>query len=94
MVCCWAYLVGVPSICIVSDSRTRELCETMDIPHVLARDHRDGLGRVELVRLFREQFDARRFDTKRRRLAANYLTFLKGNGLTAKGSWKSLARDA
>ena len=86
--------VGVPSICIVSDSRTRELCETMDIPHVLARDHRDGLGRVELVRLFREQFDARRFDTKRRRLAANYLTFLKGNGLTAKGSWKSLARDA
>ena len=86
--------VGVPGICVVSDSRTRELCETMDIPHVLSRDHRDGLDRVELMGLFREQFDAGRFDSKRRRLAANYLTFLEGNGLTVKGSLRSLARAA
>lgn len=86
--------VGIPGICIVSDSRTRELCETMDIPHVLSRDHRDGLDGEQLVSLFQEQFDAGRFDSKRRRLAANYLTFLEGNGLTAEGPLRSLAGDA
>ena len=86
--------VGVPSMCIVSDSRTRELCETMDIPYVLARDHWGGFERAELAALFLEQFDARRFDSKRQRLAANYLTFLEGNGLTPKETLRDLAGRA
>ena len=86
--------VGVPGLCIVSDSRTRELCETMDVPHVFARDYLRGLGRDQLYGLFQERFDASRFDANRRRLAASYCTFLHANRLTASAELETLAEGA
>ena len=86
--------VGVPSLCIVSDSRTRELCETMDIPHVFARDCRRGLDREQLAAMFRERFDASRFDANRRWLAASLCAFLHANRLTASAELRKLAEPS
>ena len=83
--------VGVPGLCIVSDSRTRELCETMNIPHVFARDWRDGFDCEQMSELFREQFDGSRFDSNRRALAANYVAFLVGNRLQPTEELRALA---
>lgn len=74
-----ALQAGVPALCIAHDSRTLELCETMKVPHVLARDHPQGLVEDQLWPLF--HFDGAEFDANRRRLGARYVTFLEGNGL-------------
>ena len=70
---------GVPSVCIVHDSRTLELCETLKIPHVLATDVLDGIDCDDLVYLF--DFDAIEFDRNRRALCRRYVEFLWSNGL-------------
>ena len=85
---------GVPALCIASDSRTLELCQTMRIPHVLSRnciDAIDGFNLEKLSRLFRDQFDPDLFDTNRNRLAASYCAFLEGNGLIPTPAMRSLA---
>ena len=74
-----ALQAGVPALCIAHDSRTLELCETMKVPHVLARDHPQGLAEDQLWPLF--HFDGVEFDANRRRLCARYVAFLEGNGL-------------
>ena len=70
---------GIPSLCIVHDSRTLELCETMKIPYVLSDDVRDGVSRDDLVSYF--EFDAHEFDRNRRALCRRYVEFLWGNRL-------------
>ena len=82
---------GIPALCIVSDSRTRELCETMAVPHVYARDHASGLDRHHLMHVFEDVFDSARFDANRRRLAGAYCEFLEGNLLAPHGSLRELA---
>ena len=74
---------GVPSLCIVSDSRTRELCETMHVPHVFAHECRAELQREDLAAMFSERFDANRFDANRRTLARATGRYFRANGLTA-----------
>lgn len=74
-----ALQIGVPALCVVHDSRTRELCETMGVPFVLARDHPDGLATGDLADLV--AFDADAFDDNRRRLADAYDRFLRANGI-------------
>lgn len=74
-----ALQAGVPALCVVHDSRTLELCQTMMIPHVLARDISSGVTRDELLALF--QFDAKAFDANRRNLAKRYVEFLEQNNL-------------
>ena len=74
-----ALQAGVPALCIVHDSRTRELCETMLVPHVLADSIPQGIARDELLSWF--SFDAEAFDANRRRLCSAYVDFLEGNGL-------------
>lgn len=71
---------GVPSMCIVHDIRTLELCQTLMVPHVLADDVRDGIGQDELLSYFK--FDPHEFDRNRRMLCRAYLDFLKYNQLT------------
>lgn len=83
--------VGVPALCIVSDSRTLELCQTMRVPYVAAKDYLDGLRLNDLSQLFRHQFDAEEFDSNRRVLAKSYCAFLEGNGLTVAPHMKRLA---
>lgn len=74
-----ALQAGVPGVCIVHDSRTLELCETMMVPYVLARDVAAGITREQLPDLFK--FDAAAFDENRRVLAGRYLNFLSSNEL-------------
>ena len=70
---------GVPSLCVVHDSRTLELCETLKVPHVLARDVSDGIEYDDLLRHF--QFNAAEFDANRRMLCRRYVAFLRSNKL-------------
>lgn len=74
-----ALQAGVPALCIVHDSRTRELCETMLVPHVMADSIPRGIARDELLSLY--SFDAEAFDANRRRLCGTYVRFLEANGL-------------
>jgi hypothetical protein len=75
-----ALQAGIPGVCIVHDSRTLELCQTMMVPHVLARDVSGGIARDQLVNLLK--FDADAFDANRREIAKNYVDFLEVNGLS------------
>lgn len=86
-----ALQAGVPALCLAHDSRTLELCQTMQVPHVLAQDHRDGLSLKQLLPLF--DFDGAAFDANRRRLCARYVAFLEGNGLRAADWVGQLAAD-
>ena len=86
-----ALQAGVPALCLAHDSRTLELCQTMRVPHALARDHRDGLSLKQLLPLF--DFDGAAFDTNRRRLCARYVAFLEGNGLQVADWVRELAAN-
>ena len=70
---------GVPSLCIVHDSRTLELCKTLKIPYILATDVLEGVNRDDLVSLF--DFNPDEFDRNRRSLCRRYVQFLWSNGL-------------
>lgn len=71
---------GVPSLCIAHDSRTREMCETMMVPFVMARDVVGGITRDMLPSLL--NFDGAAFDANRRAMGGQLMTFLTGNGLS------------
>lgn len=79
-----ALQAGVPGVVIAHDSRTLELCETMMVPYVLAKDVQNGITREQLPDLFK--FDARAFDENRRSIARRYVEFLEANEL-APVSW-------
>lgn len=70
---------GVPSLCIAHDSRTIELCRTMGVPHVLARDVIHGVRRSQLLKLF--DFDPDAFDRRRHELGAAFHRFFAANRL-------------
>jgi polysaccharide pyruvyl transferase WcaK-like protein len=72
---------GIPSLCIAHDSRTREMCEVMQVPFVMAADVRTGTTLSDLLGRFR--FDARSFDENRRMLADRLNEFPFCNGLRA-----------
>jgi hypothetical protein len=74
-----ALQVGVPALCITHDSRTKELCETMKVPYVEAKDVMTGITAQDIPRLFK--FDPEEFDKNRRNLAEGYIKFLTTNGL-------------
>jgi hypothetical protein len=70
---------GIPSLCIAHDSRTREMCEVMDVPFVMANEVIRGLEREDLRRLFK--FDGLAFDLNRRARARHLRDFLAENSL-------------
>lgn len=74
-----ALQAGIPALCIAHDSRTKELCETMKVPHVPASEVSGGVRRDDISRLF--QFDPDEFDSNRLFLAKEYVKFLKNNEL-------------
>ncbi|QBY49679.1 polysaccharide pyruvyl transferase family protein [Cupriavidus oxalaticus] len=76
-----ALQVGIPALCIVHDSRTTELCETMAVPYVKAQDHRLGITRDQLPSLFK--FDPDAFDKNRVKRARIFADFLRSNELVA-----------
>lgn len=81
---------GVPSLCIAHDSRTRELCETMKVPFIMAGEIPNGLELADLRHLFR--FDGAEFDHNRRKLAATLATVLKDNQLPESAWLKAILR--
>ena len=74
-----ALQAGIPALCVAHDSRTLELCQTMMVPYVLAKDVAAGIHRKDLPRLF--NFDPDAFDSNRRVLGKRYVAFLEANGL-------------
>jgi hypothetical protein len=73
-----ALQMGIPAVCIVHDSRTLELCETMKVPFLAARDIQQGVSRQKIVAAF-EQFDPNEFDKNRVALCEKYVAFLRQN---------------
>jgi hypothetical protein len=71
--------VGVPSLCIVHDSRTLELCETLKVPYVLAGDIIKGFSLEQLWEKF--EFDAQKFTENRTKLASKFCAFFEDNGV-------------
>ena len=74
-----ALQMGIPALCIVHDSRTKELCETMKIPNVEASTIINGISRNNLKEYF--NFDPDAFDLNRLELAKKYVDFMSSNGL-------------
>ena len=75
-----ALQVGTPAICIVHDSRTQELCELMQVPHVFVKDIAGGISRAQVESAVKE-FDVAAFFDNRRKLAQRYIVFLRENNL-------------
>ena len=75
-----ALQAGVPALCIVHDSRTLELCQTMKVPHILANAVPQGFDRKSLRSLC--AFDPVVFDHNRRRLCSHYIAFMERNRLS------------
>ena len=84
-----ALQAGVPGLCIVHDSRTLELCQTMLVPYVMAKDISKGVAKDDLLKLFK--FDAVAFDENRQRLAKIYVDFLAENKLKPASYLQALA---
>jgi hypothetical protein len=87
-----ALQAGVPALCIAHDSRTKELCETMKVPHVAASQVSGGIRRDDIPRLF--QFDPDEFDANRAMLAGKYHEFFENNCLAPAPYLKALGTQS
>lgn len=72
-----ALQASIPALCIVHDSRTLEMCQTMKIPYVLAKEIEYGIKKEDLLRFFK--FDSSEFDKNRINLCKQYIDFLNSN---------------
>ena len=73
-----ALQAGTPALCAAWDSRTRELCQTMLIPHVPVHEEPWASGRFcwdDIRAAFESQFDPAAFDRSRQSLAAKVASF-------------------
>lgn len=86
-----ALQAGVPGVCIVHDTRTLELCQTMKVPYITAKDYEEGISRKDLLGIM--NFDYQDFDNNRRKLANNYMNFLLGNNLPVSDALRSIASN-
>lgn len=77
--CVLALHAGVPALCIAHDSRTRELCEVMKVPFVMASEVSGGITRAALASLVK--FDGAEFDRNREAIGTQFREFLENNGL-------------
>ncbi|MCQ8850415.1 polysaccharide pyruvyl transferase family protein [Alteromonas stellipolaris] len=71
--------VGIPSLCIVHDSRTLELCETLKVPYVMAGELMKGFSLKQLWEKVR--FNAQEFTENRTLLAGKFCDFFHSNGV-------------
>jgi hypothetical protein len=74
-----AIQAGVPAGCIAHDSRTLEMCQTMEIPVRMFDTIKDPLTLENLHTQF--PFDPAKYQATRAALAGEYRTILKGAGL-------------
>lgn len=76
-----AIQAGTPAICIYIDSRTKELCEMMNIPAISSEDF-DRTENIEI--LFKDilsNWDGELFDSNRMKIAYKTKLFLESNGV-------------
>lgn len=74
-----ALQAGIPGICVVHDSRTRELCQTMLVPYIESQELTKGFTKKDIIERF--EFDGAAFDLNRKKLSKRYSLFLEGNKL-------------
>lgn len=75
-----ALQAGTPAICFCIDSRTKELCEFMKIPHVMARDYKEGVTLDICLKIF-SNWDYKAYDERRLFLANKMKDFLESNNI-------------
>ena len=71
---------GIPALFIVHDSRTKELVETMHLPHIGYNE----LNQVRSIQDLVQACDYEDFQKNYHRLTKNYVDFLEENGLSHK----------
>ena len=71
---------GVPTVCLYVDSRTKELCETMQVPCLEARKFQKDPNIDQLIETV-ANWDWRRYDENRIGLAKKTVDFANDNGL-------------
>ena len=80
-----AIQAGIPAICVAHDSSTMELCKTMELPYCTSSELIEkGITLDNIEAYFR--FDPIKFDKRRRKLASEYLDFLRWNGVLLQSS--------
>lgn len=84
-----ALQAGVPAICLYIDSRTKELCEKMKIPHADAQDFKTGININDIENVFLN-WDYEEFDRNRINLALKYKEFLETNKIEASKNFNQL----
>lgn len=92
-----ALQAGTPALCVAWDSRTYELCRSMNIPYVSIYDEPWSSGRFDWAMIrdsFAEQFDAEAFDRNRLQRAQSFVELLRGNGVPASPHLLHLAAPA
>lgn len=88
-----ALQAGVPAICLYIDSRTKELCEKMKIPHADAKDYPHGISRHDIKKII-NNWDFEEYDISRLKLAHQFKDFLKLNNINPSTSLMSLAKES
>jgi|SRR5690554_293818 len=84
-----AIQAGTPALCLCVDSRTKELCEFMKIPHLIASDLKESFTIDEGISFLRD-WDWGLFDENRVELAKKTRDFLVGNGVSLRKHLSSL----
>jgi hypothetical protein len=84
---------GIPSLCVVHDSRTRELAKQLMVPALEIGDFIATRHRVDDM-FARAAFDGARFDANRQKIAAQYCELLETVGLKPSKHLSQLANQA
>lgn len=78
-----AIQAGIPGICFYMDSRTQELCETMNIPSAPAEKYINGLTETDCINILAD-WDATSFDRNRMLLATKFKSLFISNEIKYK----------
>lgn len=82
---------GVPGVVLHIDSRTKELCETMHIPTMSAREFQKAPSLEQLLDIVKS-WDWDKYDENRMSLAQQTHDFVVQNGLTPSRHFKALIK--
>lgn len=82
---------GTPAVCLYIDSRTKELCETMKIPHLSAREFQKNPSIERVIELIKS-WDWEDFDRNRLALAKLHYDFFKANKVDIKNHLLNLVQ--